>query len=101
MEKLHCWKCNLGMERIKDKFQGFQIDAWKCLKCGEIVYDESVIQPLLNLRKLRDGKITSTIGMLGKSTIVRIPKAVEQLYHITKGKKVEFELEEGVIKLRV
>ena len=93
MEKLYCWKCNLGMERVKDRFQGFQVEAWKCLKCGEVVYDENVVQPILKLRKLQqEQKITSKVGVLGKSMIVRIPKAVEQLYHLSKGKMVEFEL---------
>lgn len=102
MKELICWKCNIGMKRITDDFQGFKVNAWLCPKCEDIVYDESEIQPILKYNKLKSSKkVTSKVGILGNSKIVRIPKSIEQIYHITKGKKIEFELEPTAIRLKV
>lgn len=102
MKQLNCWKCNAGMKRIKDNFQGFKINAWECPKCKDIVYDEADIQPILRYNKLKSSKkVTSKVGILGKSKILRIPKSIEQIYSITKGEKIEFELEPEAIKLKV
>ena len=99
---LICWKCNLSMKRITDIFQGFKVNAWKCVKCKDIVYDEADIQPILKYNKLTSSKkVTSKVGVLGKSKILRIPKSIEQLYHITKGKNIEFELEPEAIRLKI
>lgn len=102
MKRLTCWKCDMAMERIIDNFQGFKVNAWKCGKCKDIVYDEADIQPILRYNKLKTAKkIASKVGILGKSKILRIPKAIEQIYGITKGKKIEFELEPEAIKLKI
>ena len=102
MKKLICWKCDTGMRRIVDNFQSFQVEAWKCPKCSDIVYDEADIQPILKYNKIKDSKkVTSKVGILGKSKIIRIPKTIEQIYNITKGKKIEFVLEPKALKLKI
>lgn len=100
---MHCWKCEKDMKQIEDKFHGFKVKAWKCLKCKEIVYDEEEIQPILKYNKLKQNrKLSATVGVLGKSKIFRIPKVVEQLYGVYKGEKLEFDLkpDEMIIKMR-
>jgi len=52
--KIHCWKCNENMKKIRDTFHKFEVDAWKCSKCGEIIYDEKEIQPILQYNKLSE-----------------------------------------------
>ena len=101
--KIRCWKCNLEMENIKDKFHGFIVDASKCSKCGEIIYDEKDIQPILQYNKLKEHKrkLTIKVGVLGKSKIFRIPKIAEQLYHIDKGEKFDFDLKPGEINIKM
>lgn len=90
------------MERITDYFQGFKVNAWQCGRCKDIVYDEADIQPILKYNKLKSSKkVASKVGVLGKSKILRIPKSIEQIYKITKGKKIEFELEPEVIRLKI
>lgn len=90
------------MNRIIDDFQGFKVDAWQCTKCKDVVYDEADIQPILNYNKLKGSKkVASKIGVLGNSKILRIPKVIEKLYNITKGKKIEFEIEPEAIRLKV
>ena len=101
-KKLNCWKCNIVMKRIIDNFQGFKVNAWQCTKCRDIVYDEVDIQPILKYNKLKTSrKVTSKVGVLGKSKILRIPKSIERIYNITKGKMIEFELEPEAIKLKI
>ncbi len=101
--EMHCWKCNLNMKKIKDKFHDFTINAWKCPKCKEIIYDEKEIQPILQYNKLKERKkeLTMTVGVLGKSKIFRIPKMAEQLYNIYKGEKLKFDLEPGKITIKM
>lgn len=88
------------MKKIKDKFHGFTVDAWECPKCGEILYDEGIIQPILQYNKLKENKkaLIATVGVLGKSKIIRVPKIAEQLYGIYKGEKFKFDLRpDGII----
>jgi len=101
---MNCWKCKIDMKKIKDKFHKFTIDAWECPQCKEIIYDEENIQPILRYNKIKENKkeLISTVGILGKSKIIRIPKIAEQLYEIRKGEKFKFDLkpEEIVIRLK-
>ena len=90
------------MKRVVDNFHGFKVNAWQCIKCKDIVYDSSDIQPILKYNKLKASKkIASKVGILGNSKILRRPKSIEQIYNLTKGKKIEFELEPEVIKLKI
>jgi len=92
----------MDMNRIMDNFQGFKVNAWQCPKCKDIVYDEADIQPILKYNKLKTAKkVASKVGVLCKSKILRIPKSIEQIYRITKGKRIEFELEPESIKLKI
>ena len=91
------------MKKIKDKFHGFTIDAWKCNECEEVIYDEKDIRPILKYNKLKEDKkpLTITVGVLGKSKILRIPKIAEQLYNIYKGEKYEFNLKPKEITIKI
>ncbi len=101
--KMLCWKCKKEMKRVKDNFHGFTLPAWKCPRCKEIIYDGQDIQPILEYFKMKAEKkgITATVGVLGKSKIVRIPKVAEQIYKIGKGDKLRLELEPGRISIWV
>lgn len=102
MKTLKCWKCETIMVRTTDTFHGFRINAWKCRKCGDVVYDAADIQPILRYNKLKTAKrVSSKVGVLGNNKVLRIPKYIEQIYNITRGQKIEFELEPQAIKLRV
>lgn len=101
--KMLCWKCKIDMKRVKDNFHGFTLPAWKCPNCKEIIYDAKDIQPVLQYNKLKGSKkgLTVTVGRLGGSKILRIPKLAEQLYGIGKGDKLRLELEPERISIRV
>lgn len=91
--EMHCWKCNKNMKRIKDTFQGFEVEAWKCPNCKEVIYDQEVIQPILQYNKLRKEKLTVKVGTLGKSKMLRIPKVIEKIYDIRRGERLTLGLE--------
>ncbi len=95
--KMHCWECHKDMERVTDTFHGFEVEAWKCPHCKEIVYDEHVIQPILHYNKLKDEKLAVKVGILGKAKMFRFPKIVEQIYGIHQGEKLKLDLEPGKI----
>ncbi|MBI2580222.1 hypothetical protein HYV85_00240 [Candidatus Woesearchaeota archaeon] len=101
--KMHCWKCETEMRREEDFFHGFKIMGWKCPACKEIIYDAKDIQPILQYNKLKGSKrgLTVTVGTLGNSKIVRIPKVAEQIYRIGKGNKLRLDLEPERISIRV
>jgi len=94
-----CWKCNKKMKKVQDKFHGFEIIASKCPKCSEIIYDEKEIQPILKYNKLKQKTIK--VGELGNSKIFRFPKVAEQIYGITKGTQLLFELKPNEITIRL
>lgn len=88
------------MKSVKDNFHGFMVEGWKCPACDEIIYDEKAIHPILEYNKLKKSKkgLTVTVGKLGESKILRIPKVAEQLYKIGKGDKLKLDLmPEGII----
>ena len=91
------------MKKIRDRFHDFEVDAWKCSNCGEIVYDEKDIQPILQYNKVKKDKkcLTVTVGVLGKSKIFRIPKIAEKMYNINKGEKLKFDLKPGEITIKL
>jgi len=101
--KMLCWKCKKEMEWVKDTFHGFTLPAWKCPNCKEIIYDAKDIQPILEYNKLRAAKngMVVTVGVLGESKIVRIPKLAEEIYKISKGDKLKLDLSPEGICIRV
>lgn len=101
--KMLCWKCKIDMKKVKDNFHGFTLPAWKCPNCKEIIYDGKDIQPILEYNKLKASKksLMVTVGRLGESKILRIPKVAERIYKIDKGDKLKLQLEPEGIRIRV
>ena len=91
--KTICWKCKKAMKPIKDNFHGFSVAGWKCPECRELIYDERAIHPILEYFRMKAEKkgITATVGVLGESKILRIPKVAEQIYKISKGDRLKLD----------
>ncbi len=85
------------MKIVQDTFHGFNVNAWKCQHCEEIIYDEQVIHPILQYNKLKHEKLAVKVGVLGSSKMFRFPRIVEQIYDIHKGEKLKLDLEPGKI----
>lgn len=100
---MYCWKCKKNMKKARDKFHGFEVSAWKCPECKEIIYDEKEIQPILQYNKLKEKEkdLTVTVGVLGNSKIFRLPKIAEHLYNISKGEKFKFDLKPDEISIKM
>ena len=97
-KKMFCHICKNKMLKIIDEFHGFEIPAWKCNKCNEIIYEPQYIQPILKYNKLKkEGKLKIKVGTLGGSKIVRLPKIADEILGIKKGKKLDYEIEKGRI----
>ncbi len=45
--------------------------------------------------------MTATVGVLGQSKIIRIPKVAEEIYKISKGDRLRLELGPEGISIRV
>lgn len=101
--KMLCWRCKKEMKRVKDNFHGFTLPAWKCPTCKEVIYDSKDIQPILQYNKMKAAKdgITVTVGVLGDSKILRIPRVAEEIYKINKGDKLKLDLGPEGICIRV
>lgn len=79
------------MKRSKETFHGFEVEAWKCLTCHEVIFDEEAIQPILRYNKAKN--LSVKVGVLGRSKMFRIPKVVEELYGIHRGAQLHLGLE--------
>ena len=91
------------MMPVNDNFHGFSVKGLQCPSCKEVIYNAKDIQPILQYNKLKGSKkgLTVTVGTLGNSKIVRIPKVAEQIYKVGKGDKLRLELEPERISIRV
>ncbi|MBU3901912.1 MAG: hypothetical protein KKE04_00910 [Candidatus Thermoplasmatota archaeon] len=54
MKKVICHECKKECVETEEKFHDFVINGWKCPKCGEVIFDEDVIQPILEYNKYQE-----------------------------------------------
>lgn len=89
MKKNSGMKCSCGaLARPKKiKVEGYGVRAWKCPKCKEEYLDSGDAEFVLLMKKLQKKGITATIGVLGDSFIVRIPKEIAETLKLVKGMK--------------
>ncbi|PIV67893.1 MAG: hypothetical protein COS08_07870 [Euryarchaeota archaeon CG01_land_8_20_14_3_00_38_12] len=103
MKKVICSECKKECVEIEEAFHGFIINGWKCLSCGEVIFDEEVIQPILEYNKIvKDGeKLEATLSLVGNNLAIRFPKIIEKIYHLKRRKKVSFDLKPNGIVVEV
>ncbi|UCE72939.1 MAG: AbrB/MazE/SpoVT family DNA-binding domain-containing protein [Methanomassiliicoccales archaeon] len=90
MAKDRAMECNCG-ELTKEShtnIQGYRVKSWKCPKCGEEYIDSSDAEYVLLAGKTQKIPIRVRIGVLGESFIIRIPREIVDLMHITRGNVV-------------
>lgn len=76
------------------------IIASECTNCKQVFLNENSV---LAMKKLREKNYSATVGVLGNSLIIRIPKDYSDVYQLTKGSEVELEASTSsgfMIKLR-
>jgi Antidote-toxin recognition MazE, bacterial antitoxin len=89
-EKMKCIKCDGFAKETTLVVDGFKMRAWKCDKCEEEYLHPEDAQRALILNKYKKGKKIK-VGMLGESTIVRIPKELAQALGLTKGAAIKIK----------
>lgn len=85
-DKIKCVCGNFAKPKIFN-VEGFKIKGWQCAKCGRIEYSDE-INKILTIKKLKKQPISVRVGMLGVSEFIRIPKEIQHLTRLKKGKKV-------------
>lgn len=103
MKKVICHECKKECVETEEKFHDFVINGWKCPKCGEVIFDEDVIQPILEYNKIMESgkKLEATLSLVGNNLAVRFPKIIERIYHLKRRKKIRFDLKPNGIVVEV
>lgn len=95
--KLEEWKkipceCGRSAAVARIKYKEYWVRGWKCEKCKrEYIHPEDSLR-ISNLERLKQG-LTVTVGQLGASYIIRIPKEVVEIYKLRKGETVVIQPE--------
>ncbi len=87
-----CVVCGGGLKPVKSRFQGFEIDAYKCVKCGEELFDPLQAEKILEANKAMQSVFKVVLGQIQSNLIVRIPVQVSQALDLKKGEELELEV---------
>jgi hypothetical protein len=79
-----CLECNSEMKPTKITKEGTTIRTWKCTKCNFAITHPEDAEKLL----MRERGVKATVGKVGKQTVIRIPAAVREYYHLDKIKEI-------------
>ena len=88
-----CVVCGGKLLKIKSKFQGFLIDAYKCNKCKEEFFNPEQAEEILERNKVMHQIFKLTIGQIQSNLIIRIPVKVGEVLDLKKGEKIDLEIE--------
>ncbi len=94
MKGMKC-KCGKIAKYAKHlKFNGYDIEGWKCESCGETYYNPEKAEKILLLNKLKKHIFHLKLSQVKSNLILRIPKEVSEALNLHKGEKVEFNLKD-------
>jgi len=96
---MDCVVCGKIAEEAKLRFQGIEIDGWKC-SCGEEYFDPVQAERILLLNKILSKKYDSKLGQIRSNLIVRIPTELADALNLHKGGKISIKAE-GSKKLHI
>lgn len=92
MKPINC-ACGKKAKYIKHmKFNGSDIDGWKCDSCGDSYYNPEKAQKILALNKLEKQKFELKLSQIRSNLVLRIPKEVSDVLNLHKGESVQFQL---------
>ena len=96
MKKKNGMKCACGeiAQPKKTNIEGFSVRAWHCKKCGEEYIDSDDAEFVLLYKKIQKKPINAKLGVHGNSYIIRIPKEIAEIMHLTKGKTAELKMKD-------
>lgn len=90
--KCKCGKITKYVNHLK--FNGYDIDGWKCDSCKETYYNPEKAEKILLLNKLKKHKFHLKLSKVKSNLILRIPKEVSEVLDLHKGEEVEFSLKD-------
>ena len=93
MEGMKCVRCGGVAKKAKLRFQGHEIDGWRC-DCGEEYFDPEQAERILMLNRLKDESFEVTLGKSRSNLIIRIPARVQAALGLEPGKKVTLKVED-------
>tara|TARA_Y100000310_G_scaffold322234_1_gene381043 strand:- start:1187 stop:1522 length:336 start_codon:yes stop_codon:yes gene_type:complete len=74
------------------KFNGYEVDGWKCNSCQEEYYNPKKVEKILLLNKLKKMKYHLKLSKVKSNLILRIPKEIGEVLDLHKGAEVELGL---------
>lgn len=87
-----CVMCKATAMPVKLRFEGNNIDGWKCVKCGEEYLHPGQAEHILTLNKLRRESLSAKLGRIKSNLILRIPKAIEQALNLKEGETITLQV---------
>ena len=92
MKGMKC-ACGKHAKYVKHlKFNGYDIDGWKCSSCKEAYLNPQKAELILLFNKLKHQKFHVKLSQVKSNLILRIPKEVSDALGLKKGEEVEFSL---------
>lgn len=88
-----CPTDNKPMAKKTFRMEGFEIRGWKCGLCGEEAFHGEDAEIYLLYKKLQKEPASAKVGVLGKSTILRIKKEIAETLGFRKGREIRIRLE--------
>lgn len=81
------------MQKKTFNMGGFKIRGWRCPKCGEEAFHGEDAEIYLLYKKMQKKPAKAKVGVLGKSTILRIKKEIAEALGLEKGAEISIKIE--------
>jgi hypothetical protein len=98
-EGMTCVACGKMAKNAKLRFQGGEIDGWRC-PCGEEYFDPEQAQRILLLNKILEKEYRIKLGQIRSNLIIRIPTELAEALGLNKGESVLLKAD-GLRKLHI
>lgn len=86
-ESIPC-ECGKKAKRTLLHYKHYEVRGWRCDSCRRSYIHPEDSLKISRLETLKKKRVTVTVGVLGSSTVIRIPKDLSRLYGLKKGKKI-------------
>ncbi len=87
-ESIPC-ECGKKAKLAVLKYKEYEVRGWKCASCKRSYIHPEDSLKISKLEKLKKEGIKVTVGMVGHSLIIRIPKELGDIYGLHKGSEIE------------
>ncbi len=87
---LKCGICGKIAKEAKLRFQGYDINGWRC-SCGEEYFDPDESQKILSLNKVLNTGYKVKVGQIRSNLIIRIPTELAKALGLEKGETVRIK----------